>query len=92
LADLLDNYPATVVKGLALAARLNRRILLAELTSTTTAAVSGALDLAFNQGRGKVLEKWMERLMAEEKTPTRKPEISERALSFFAAMPRRQHQ
>jgi len=58
-----------------------------------TVAVSGALDLALNRGKGKVLEKWMEEMMTEEeKKLTRKAKMSERAFSFFTTMPRRQHQ
>jgi hypothetical protein len=93
LVALLDGYPATMVKGLLTASRLVRRRHLVEHTMSLTVAVAGALDLALNRGKGKVLEKWMEEMMTGEKQePTRKTKMSERALSFFTAMPRRQHQ
>jgi cell division inhibitor SulA len=93
LVALLDGYPATAVKGLLAASRMLKRRHLVEHTMALTVAVSGALDLALNRGKGKVLEKWMEEMMKEEeKNLTRKAKMSERAFSFFTAMPRRQHQ
>lgn len=90
LADLLDGYPATAVKGLALAARLHRRILLAELVSGMTVAVAGALDLALNQGKGRVLEKWYQEVLPNEPEQQKGPKkITDRAFSFFTGMPRK---
>jgi hypothetical protein len=66
LETLIDGYPATVVKGLLAASRILRRRQLTEETMSMVVAVTGALDLAFNQGKGKVLEKWMREMEQEE--------------------------
>jgi hypothetical protein len=43
-----------------------------------------------NQGKGKVLERWLKEMSGEEKSepPEKKPKMSDRAFSFFASMPR----
>ena len=91
LETLIDGYPATVVKGLLAASRILRRRQLTEETMSMVVAVTGALDLAFNQGKGKVLEKWMKEMEKEEEMTRqdKKPKISERAFSFFTSLPRR---
>jgi len=54
-----------------------------------TVAVTGALDLAFNRGKGKVLERWLEEVSGENQgePSKRSPKMSDRAFSFFTAMP-----
>ncbi len=90
LADLLDGYPATAVKGLVAASNLRRRRLLSEQVAAMSVAVTGALDLALNQGKGKVLERWFHEVQPDGPEQKRKPRISERAFSFFGSLPRRQ--
>jgi hypothetical protein len=91
LETLIDGYPATVVKGLLAASRILRRRQLTEGTMSMVVAVTGALDLAFNQGKGKVLERWMREMEQEEEASrqAKRPKISERAFSFFTSLPRR---
>jgi hypothetical protein len=88
---LVDGYPASVVKGLLAASRLHRRHKIAEQTMALSVAVTGALDLALNQGKGKVLEVWMGEILKEETKPsqTRRPRMSERAFAFFTSMPQK---
>jgi len=90
LTDLLDGYPATAVKGLLEGARLNRRRLMAEQAVTLTVAITGALDLAFNQGKGRVLEKWLEGVMADGQQGDKRPRMTDRAFSFFSSLPRKE--
>jgi len=80
-----------VVKGLLAASQTCRRHRLAEHTVALTVAVAGALDLALNRGKGKVLERWLEETADDVKTkPIQpRPRMSDRAFSFFTAMPRR---
>jgi len=89
--QLLDGYPASVVKGLLLALRRRVRLRMVEKTLGLTAAVTGALDLALNQGKGKMLEHWVKEMLAEEKDQgqERRPKMSERAFAFFTSLPRR---
>jgi hypothetical protein len=91
LDRLLDSYPALVVKGFLAASQVHRRRLLTEQVVALTVAVTGALDLSLNQGKGKVLERWIEEVSGEDQgePPLRRPKISDRAFSFFTAMPRR---
>jgi hypothetical protein len=91
LDRLLDGYPTVMVKGLLAASQACRRHRLAEHTVALTVAVTGALDLALNQGKGKVLERWLQEVSNDgQDEPSRKrPKMSDRAFSFFAAMPRR---
>jgi len=91
LDRLLDGYPALVVKGLLAASQVHNRRLLTEQVVALTVAVTGALDLALNQGKGKVLERWLEEVSGEDQgePPLRRPKMSDRAFSFFTAMPRR---
>jgi hypothetical protein len=89
LRQLVDGYPATVVKGLLAASRLHRRHRLAEQTLALSVAVTGALDLALNQGKGKVLEKWVKEVLPEGKEKAGRPRMSERAFSFFGSLPKR---
>jgi hypothetical protein len=88
---LVDGYPASLVKGLLYASRLQRRYHLAEHTAALSVAVTGALDLALNQGKGKVLEVWMGEILKEETDPSheRRPRMSERAFAFFTSMPQK---
>jgi hypothetical protein len=88
---LVDSYPASLVKGLLSASRLQRRYHLAEQTAAFSVAVAGALDLALNQGKGKVLEVWMGEILKEETNPSqaRRPRMSERAFAFFTSMPQK---
>jgi hypothetical protein len=90
LYRLIDGYPALMVKGLLSASQVRRRHLLAEQAVALTVAVTGALDLAFNQGKGKVMERWLKEMSGEEKSelPKEKPKMSDRAFSFFTGMPR----
>ena len=91
LDRLLDSYPALVVKGFLAASQVHRRRLLTEQVVALTVAVTGALDLSLNQGKGKVLESWIEEVSGEDQgePPLRRPKMSDRAISFFTAMPRR---
>ena len=80
-----------MVKGLMEATQIRNRHRLMEQGVSMTVAVTGALDLAFNQGKGKVLENWLKEASGEEKSepPQERPKMSDRAFSFFAGMPRR---
>ena len=78
-----------MVKGLLAASRLHRRHKIAEQTLALSVAVTGALDLALNQGKGKVLERWVEEVLPDGKEKGRKPRMSERAFSFFGSLPKR---
>lgn len=92
LTDLLDGYPATVVKGLLSASRTLKRRQLVEHTLALTVAVAGALDLALNRGKGRVLDKWLAEMMPEEgkgQAWRRNAKMSERALAVFTSMPRK---
>ena len=91
LPQLVDGYPASVVKGLLFASRLKRRHRLVEQTAALSVAVAGALDLALNQGKGKVLESWLKETLAEEQGEARGNEakMSDRAFAFFTSMPHR---
>lgn len=90
LADLIDGYPATVVKGLALAARANRKQMLTETVIAMSVAVTGALDLALNQGKGRVLEKWVKDVLRDPERETKgEAKMTERAFSFFSSLPRK---
>jgi hypothetical protein len=91
LYQLIDGYPALLVKGLVEATQIRSRHRLMEQGVSMTVAVTGALDLAFNQGKGKVLENWLKETSGEEKSepPQERPKMSDRAFSHFAAMPRR---
>ena len=48
-----------MVKGLVAASQVRRRHRLMEQGVSMTVAVTGGLDLALNQGKGKVLERWL---------------------------------
>ena len=87
---LIDGYPALMVKGLVAASQVRSRHRLMEQGVALTVAVTGALDLALNQGKGKVLERWLKETSGEEKSesPKERPAMSDRAFSFFTAMPR----
>jgi hypothetical protein len=91
LYRLIDGYPALMVKGLVAAAQVRSRHRLMEQGVSMTVAVTGGLDLAFNQGKGKVLERWLKEMSGEEKSEPseEKPKMSDRAFSYFARMPRR---
>jgi len=89
LRQLADGYPASVVKGLLAASRLQRRYRLAEQTMALSVAVAGALDLALNQGKGKVLERWVEEVLPDGKETAKRPRMSDRAFSFFGSLPKR---
>ncbi len=79
-----------MVKGLVAASQVRSRHRLMEQGVSMTVAVTGGLDLAFNQGKGKVLERWLKEMSGEEKSEPaeEKPKLSNRAFSFFTAMPR----
>ena len=90
LYQLIDGYPALMVKGLVAASQIRSRHRLMEQGVALTMAVTGALDLALNQGKGKVLERWLKEMSGEEKSepPKERSKMSDRAFSFFTAMPR----
>ena len=85
---MIDGYPALMVKGLVAASQVCSRHRLME----QGVAVTGGLDLAFNQGKGKVLERWLKEMSGEEKSepPEERPKMSDRAFSFFTGMPRQE--
>lgn len=72
------------------ASQVRSRHRLMEQGVSMTVAVTGGLDLAFNQGKGKVLERWLKEMSGEEKSEPseERPKMSDRAFSFFASMPR----
>lgn len=90
LYQLIDGYPALMVKGLVAASQVRSRHRLMEQGVALTVAVTGSLDLALNQGKGKVLERWIKEMSGEEngKPAEEKPKLSDRAFSFFTGMPR----
>ena len=90
LYQLIDGFPALMVKGLVAASQIRSRHRLVEQGVSLTMAVTGALDLAFNQGKGKVLERWLKEVSGEGKSepPEEKLKLSDRAFSFFTGMPR----
>jgi len=65
---------------------------LGNITEVDIEGGTGALDLALNQGKGKVLERWLKEMSGEEKSepPEEKPKMSDRAFSFFTGMPRQE--
>ncbi len=79
-----------MVKGLIAASQVRSRHRLMEQGVSMAVAVTGALDLAFNRGKGKVLERWLEEVSGENQgEPSKKrPKMSDRAFSFFTGMPR----
>jgi hypothetical protein len=87
---LIDGYPALMVKGLMEASQILNRHRLMEQAVSMTVAVTGALDLAFNQGKGKVMDRWLKETSGEGKSEPqkKKPKMSDRAFSFFTGMPR----
>jgi len=87
--QVVDGYPASAVKGLLAASRLKRRHQLAEQAMALSVAVTGALDLAFNQGKGKVLEHWTREVLSSEAENKKGPRMTDRALSFFTTLPKR---
>jgi hypothetical protein len=90
LDDILDRYPALAVRGFLKAAETGRRRRLTEATIAVSVGVAAALDLAFNQGKGKVLEHWLKEVTEENAGPkTKRPKMSDRAFSFFTSLPRR---
>jgi len=90
LYQLIDGYPALMVKGLMAASQVRSRHRSMEQGVALTVAVTGALDLAFNRGKGKVLERWLKEVSGEETSepPEERPKMSDRAFSFFTGMPR----
>jgi len=88
--QVVDGYPASVVRGLLAASRLQGRYRLAEQAMALSVAVTGALDLAFNQGKGKVLERWTREVLPDEGENKQGPRMTERAFSFFTSLPPRQ--
>jgi hypothetical protein len=89
LRHLVDGYPASLVKGLLAASRLQRRHRLAEQVMALSVAVTGALDLAFNQGKGKVLERWVKEVLPDEAEKKKGPRMTDRAFAFFPSLPER---
>ena len=87
--QVVDGYPASVVRGLLAASRLKRRYRLAEQAMALSVAVTGALDLAFNQGKGKVLENWTREVLPDEGENKQGPRMTDRAFSFFTSLPGR---
>jgi len=60
---------------------------MAERAASLTVAVTGALDLALNQGKGKVLERWLEDVLRERKP--KRPRMTDRAFAFFGSLPKK---
>jgi len=90
LYRLIDGYPALMVKGLVAASQIRSRNRLMDQGLAFTMAITGALDLALNQGKGKVTERWLKEMSGEEKSEPleKRPKMSDRAFSFFTGMPR----
>ena len=86
--QVVDGYPASVVRGLLAASRLKRRYRLVEQAMTLSVAVTGALDLAFNQGKGKVLEHWTREVLPVEAENKKGARMTDRAFTFFTSMPK----
>jgi len=86
---VVDGYPASVVQGLLAASRLQRRYRLAEQAMSLSVAVTGALDLAFNQGKGKVLERGSKEVLPDGAETKQGPRMTDRAFSFFTSVPAR---
>ena len=76
-----------------MALRRRDRLRMVERALGLTAAVTGALDLALNQGKGKVLEQWLQEMLAEkkDKAQTKRPKMSEKAFAFFTSLPMRRN-
>ena len=89
--ELVDVYPASLVKGLLAATRQRRRLYMAEQAMTFAMGVCGGLDLAFNKGRGKILDAWIKDILKEDLPGTKKkgPQMSDRAFAFFMSLPRK---
>lgn len=86
--QVVDGYPASVVKGLLAASRLQRRYRLAEQAIAMSVAVTGALDLTLNKGKGKVLEHWTREVLSNEAENKKGPRMTDRAFSFFTTLPK----
>jgi hypothetical protein len=90
LSALLHDYPMDLVLNLHRAAMENRKEELKGRVLGLAVAVMNALDAAFNQGRGKILENWLKAVDNPEES--RKRESSRRlspgALAFFSGLPR----
>jgi hypothetical protein len=55
-----------------------------------TIAVTHALDLAFNQGKGQIMEKWLTGLDGQKIEPKKRPAANQSAMAFFMSLPQRQ--
>ena len=67
--DILDVYPLELVLQLVEAGYKNDKLekthFQVQTAISMTVAVSQALDLAFNKGKGKVLEKYIDKMLSE---------------------------
>jgi len=88
---LLHEYPVDLVFNLHQAALENQRTELKTHTLGVSVAVMNAIDTALGDGKGKIMEKWLQ--VVDGVSPN-KPERSQRrvspqALAFLGGLPKR---
>jgi hypothetical protein len=52
-------------------------------------AITYALDLAFNKGKGEVMKQWLKAMDGEECEPKQKAPASPEVMGFFMSLPRK---
>jgi len=74
----------------------NKRMELVELTYSQTIAVTHSLDVGFNNGKGNILKDWVENMVGELLTLSKKsqgkqadqPVISEKTFALLDSLPK----
>jgi hypothetical protein len=92
LQALLHEYPIDLVLNLQRAALRNRQLELEGRVLGLSVAVMNALDMAFNGGKGRILETWLKALDAHgakgcNGCPKRRVGLSPGARTFFGGRP-----
>jgi hypothetical protein len=99
--NLIDGYPVSLVKNLFKAGRENDNLLHLELVTGMSIAVTNAIDLTFNKGKGKVLDGYIKALIKANKKledeeqkviESKGVQMSRSALAFFNALPRKEEE
>jgi hypothetical protein len=91
--NLLDVYPVILVRHFVKVAHENHRLELAQMVTGLSTAISHNIDLAFNKGKGKVLENFMKQLFGDQfddgtksEGGKKEPVVSDAVLDFFSRM------
>jgi len=95
--NIIDGYPVSVVRNLCKVGREQDNLEHLRFVTGVSIAVTNAIDLSFNKGKGKFLDSYFKEVVKSiererdwEPQKTKVPQVGKEVLALFNALPKKE--